>query len=451
MLGQGRTNLGQGRQGGRADVIDANGEILAFAGVDDVALTALGQGVGGFEDLTRSVDRLTVGQAAFGGEGRQLDQASTDGLSSVSQVLAVLTGLLVLLDLGVGRALDVFGAQFLDQGAADAFQRGGRAGGHAGHLGDRKAEAALDRVGDLIGGQGEDGGADGGVAEGALRRVVVVAGLNLVGGGDFGRGLAGAQVGGDAVGGGLGRRRQGDEGALFGVRQGGLAELEALADALLGDRRRLAVGARIEQHDRNHAEFGTAQLGGVFVEEGGQLGVGRRRRRAGHGLCHVEPATVARFQRLTGEQGAIDARHPGAGEDGGAELAGDVLVAQILFEHFGSQALGGERLFIAVLIELTADLVEEGGDLTDFLQNQFLAGPDAGVPGPGQEAEALRLAFQVLGVDVFLDHVLEGHGTTGLLLQVVAHTLEIAAELLGADAAIAGVDDMFRAEAREDI
>ncbi|MNY07860.1 hypothetical protein D3C86_1406830 [compost metagenome] len=132
-------------------------------------------------------------------------------------------------------------------------------------------------------------------------------------------------------------------------------------------------------------------------------------------------------------------------------MAGDVLVAQILFEHFGSQALGGERLFIAVLIELTADLVEEGWDLTDFLQNQFLAGPDAGVPGPGQEAEALRLAFQVLGVDVFLDHVLEGHGATGLLLQVVAHTLEIAAELLGADAAIAGVDDMFRAEAREDI
>ncbi|MNY04269.1 hypothetical protein D3C86_1369360 [compost metagenome] len=89
---------------------------------------------------------MTIRQTTVSGEWRQLHQASADGLSGVGHVLAVLTSLFVLFDLGVGRALHVFGAQFVDQGAADAFQGGGRAGGDACHLGDRKADAALDRV-----------------------------------------------------------------------------------------------------------------------------------------------------------------------------------------------------------------------------------------------------------------------------------------------------------------
>ncbi|MNX43972.1 hypothetical protein D3C86_744450 [compost metagenome] len=192
-------------------------------------------------------------------------------------------------------------------------------------------------------------------------------------------------------------------------------------------------------------------MGGVLVDEGGQLGVGRGGSRTGHGLGHVEPATVTRFQRLTGQQGAVDARHAGAGEDACAELAGDVLIAQVLFQHFRGQTLGGQSFLVAVLIKLAGDLVEEGRDLADFLKHQLLAGTDAGVPGPGEEAEALGLAFQILGVDVLLDHVVERHRATGLLLQVGANALEVAAELGGADAAVAGVDDVLGSEAGEDV
>ncbi len=181
------------------------------------------------------------------------------------------------------------------------------------------------------------------------------------------------------------------------------------------------------------------------------MGVGRRGSLTGHGLGHGEPATVARFQSLPGEESAVNARHASASENGRSKLAGDVLVAQILFQHFGRHALSGQSLLIAVLVELAGHLVEEGRDLTNFLQHQFLAGTDAGVPGPGQEAHALRLAFQILGVDVLFDHVVERNGATGLLLQVGAHAFEVRAELRAADAAVARVDDVFRAEARKHI
>ncbi len=385
------------------------------------------------------------------GEGRQLDHAGLGGGRGVGQVLAFLTRLLELFDLGVGRGLHGFGLKLLKDGGAGGFQRHGLAGLDRGDLGDREAQTALDRRRHLIGGQGEDGGADGGVAHGGLRRGLVVAQLNVVGLGCFGGVLTGAQVGGDLVGGFLGRDRQSDEGALLRLGQRGLAELITLLDLLFGDRRARVVRAGREQDQRDHAEFGAAQTRLVFLHEGGQLGVGRRSGAARHGLSDREPAAVARLQRLARQQGGVDARRLQTGEDGRADVGGDILVAQVVFQHFRRQILLGQGLGVQVFVELARDLVEEGGNLADLSQDQFLARTDAGLIGPVQEAQSLGLAVEILLVQVLLDHVVIADGTTGLLLKIGADALEVGAELVGIDAAVPGADDVARPQIGEDV
>ncbi len=128
-----------------------------------------------------------------------------------------------------------------------------------------------------------------------------------------------------------------------------------------------------------------------------------------------------------------------------------ILVAQVLLQHGGGQVLLRQGALIGLLIELARDRVEEGGDLADLLDDQFLAGADARFPGPVQEAELFGLAVQEAGVDVFRDQVLVGHGTTGLLLDVFAHTPEGGAELGLVHRTVAGVDHMFRAQVGEDV
>ncbi|MNJ38828.1 hypothetical protein D3C77_336840 [compost metagenome] len=132
-------------------------------------------------------------------------------------------------------------------------------------------------------------------------------------------------------------------------------------------------------------------------------------------------------------------------------MGGHILVAQVLLEHFRGQVLLGQGLGVEVLVELAGDLVEEGGDLADLLQHQFLAGADAGLPGPVEEAQALGLGVEILLVQVLLDHVVIADGAAGLLLQVGAHALEVGAELVGVHAAVAGADDVARPQVGEDV
>ena len=119
---------------------------------------------------------------------------------------------------------------------------------------------------------------------------------------------------------------------------------------------------------------------------GVQLGVGGSGDLTGHGARHLEPATVAGLIGRTRQKGAVDTRHTSAGEDGRTEMLHGVLVAQILLQHGRGQVLLGQGGLIGLLVELAGDGVEEGRDLTDLLDDQFLARPDAGLPGPVQEA-----------------------------------------------------------------
>jgi hypothetical protein len=263
-----------------------------------------------------------------------------------------------------------------------------------------------------------------------------------------GRRLTGPLGGGDLLGGVAAWGGQGGEGAGLGLAQAVLLELETFADAVVGDRGGGAL-IRREQHDRDHAELRRAQAGGVFLDEGVQLGVGRGRHLAGHGRGQFEPAAVAGLEGRTGEQGAVDARHAGAGEDGGAEMLGRILVAQVLLQHGRGQVLLGQGALIGLLVELAGDRVEEGRDLADLLDDQILAGTYARLPGPVQEAQLFGLAVQEAGVDVLSDQVLVGHGTTGLLLDILAHATEGRAELGLVHRPVASVDDVFRSQVGE--
>ena len=317
-------------------------------------------------------------------------------------------------------------------------------------LGDGEADTGLNRVGHLIGLQAEYRSCGCGVADGRAGGLVEGGWGDVVGAADVGGRLARAQSGGDLLGRLAVRRGQGDEGARLRLAQRVFLELEALADAVFRDRR-VGRSLRRKQNHRHHAELGRAQTVGVLLDEGVQLGVSRGGDLTGHRRGNLEPTTVAAFEGGTGQQRAIDARHAGAGEDGGAEMLRRVLVAQVLLQHGGGQVLLRQSRLISLLVELSGDRVEEGRDLADLLDDQLLSRADARLVGPVQEAQLLRLLGQEADVNVFRDQLLVRQGTADLLLQPFTHLIESCAELDFVHRAVARVDDVFRSQVGEDI
>ena len=335
------------------------------------------------------------------------------------------------------------GLKLLNNGLAHTFQRCGLAGLDGGHLNDGKADAGLHRIRHTRLGQAEHGGPHGGIGHGRLRGFGIGRGLDA-------RILTGLQGRRDPLG-GLGVRGRVDgEGPTLGNGQGVLAELEALHDGLFTDFRRLSGGI-VEQHDRGDPGFGTAQLGLVLVHESGQLGIGRSGRGAGHLLGDGEPATIPAFQRAVGNHGAIDAGHPGARIQRGAEVVLGILVGQVPLQVGRGHVLALQDGSIGLFVKLAGDLVEEGRDLTNLLEDQFLARANAHAAGPVLEGQFLRLALQVSDVDVLPDQLLNGDRSAGLFLIVLADLLEIRDEFLLGHAAVAGLDHVARPQRGEDV
>jgi hypothetical protein len=192
-------------------------------------------------------------------------------------------------------------------------------------------------------------------------------------------------------------------------------------------------------------------LGRILVQEGCQLGIGRRACSPGHGLGYREPATVTRLQRLPGQKRTVDPGHSAAGEYGSSIMGLHILVADIPLQPLGRHVLCSERLFVLLLAELPGHLIEEGRDFPDLFHDQCLAGTNPRLPGPGHETLTLGLFFKETDVDVLGNHVLDGHGTASLLLDTLAHVLEIRTELGARDAAFASADHVLASEAREHV
>ena len=126
-------------------------------------------------------------------------------------------------------------------------------------------------------------------------------------------------------------------------------------------------------------------------------------------------------------------------------------VAELFLQLDGREVLLGQRLFVLGLIELAGDLIEEGGDLADALDDQRLVRADADPARPFQEAEALGLAFQIADVDVGCDQVLKRQGASFLFGGIGADPLEVSPELRSVHRAFAGGNDMLGAQAPEHV